>query len=519
MEALPAVARNLRALQQELMRHEVWGLSPQHCKVVEDPTDPQGMITPVHEASEEAREVLLVYFAGHGVIGPNGDLYLGTPGTHNDRTRSHYTAVAYDTLRTTVQNSRAQIRIVILDCCYSGRAAYTMGSAAASPLTDIEGTYTLTSAPPTKTSLAPEGAEFTAFTHELIEVIRSGIPEAGNFLTLDQIFDHIKAEMAAKARPRPWRQDRNDAGQVALIRNRAKASTTTPPGYGEIPGFEEGAHFPSRQELHEAKVHRPLEAGICGTYRNGGAESIVLSGGYPDDEDHGDVIIYTGHGGRENGKQVKAQDPSATGNAALLASITTRYPVRVIRGSAGDEQHSPATGYRYDGLYTVEGYWTTIGIEGFRILQFRLEKLHDTTPPIVPSKSIVDTPGIDLHRWEPVALGVYGDRRIADEVKRAHNYRCQICRVVLQSPAGFRFAQTFHLRALARPHRGPDVAANILCVCPTHRIQLELGTVTIDDDLKVIDEISGEPFEQLTTVSRHKIGIEYVRYHRGLYRR
>ncbi|GAA2460192.1 hypothetical protein GCM10010191_95740 [Actinomadura vinacea] len=518
MAALPAVARNLRALRQELMRHEVWGLSPQHCEVVEDPADPQEMITPVHDAADEAGEVLLVYFAGHGVLGPNGDLYLGVPGTRDDRTRSHYTAVAYDTLRTTVKNSRAQVRIVVLDCCFSGKAVYTMGSGAVSAFTDIEGTYTITSAPPTRTSLAPEGAEFTAFTHELIEVIRNGVPEAGELLTLEQIFQRVKGEMEAKARPLPWRQDRNDAGQVTLIRNRARAATKAPPGYGEVPGYEEGAHFPSRQELHEAKVHRPLQAGICGTHHNGGAESIVLSGGYPDDEDDGDVIVYTGHGGQENGRQVKNQDPTSPGNAALLASITTRYPVRVVRGSAGDERHSPAAGYRYDGLYTVEGYWTTIGTDGFRIIQFRLEKLRDSTPPIVPSNSIVDQPGIDLHRWEPVALGVYGDRRIADKVKQEHQFQCQICGVTLQSPAGFRFAQTFHLRALARPHRGPDVAENILCVCPTHRVQLELGTITVDDDLQVIDEITGEPFAQLAAVPKHKVGIEYVRYHRGLYR-
>lgn len=64
---------------------------------------------------------------------------------------------------------------------------------------------------------------------------------------------------------------------------------------GEIPGVAAGQPYNSRRLAHEAGVHRPLQAGICGTKATG-AESIVVSGGYKDDEDYGDVIIYTGHG-------------------------------------------------------------------------------------------------------------------------------------------------------------------------------------------------------------------------------
>jgi hypothetical protein len=41
---------------------------------------------------------------------------------------------------------------------------------------------------------------------------------------------------------------------------------------------------------------------LAGRHQRGsqtGAESIVVSGGYEDDEDHGDTIIYTGHGGND----------------------------------------------------------------------------------------------------------------------------------------------------------------------------------------------------------------------------
>ena len=39
-------------------------------------------------------------------------------------------------------------------------------------------------------------------------------------------------------------------------------------------------------------------AGISGAERDG-ADSIVVSGGYEDDEDYGNVIVYTGAGGND----------------------------------------------------------------------------------------------------------------------------------------------------------------------------------------------------------------------------
>ncbi len=51
-------------------------------------------------------------------------------------------------------------------------------------------------------------------------------------------------------------------------------------------------------------------AGISGS-ESEGADSIVLSGGYEDDEDLGDEIVYAGHGGRAGkGRQ--------TGSASTL---------------------------------------------------------------------------------------------------------------------------------------------------------------------------------------------------------
>jgi len=61
---------------------------------------------------------------------------------------------------------------------------------------------------------------------------------------------------------------------------------------GEVPGVAVGSTFSDRRGLHDRGVHRGLMRGIAPA-----GSSIVLSGGYPDDEDFGDRVIYTGEGG------------------------------------------------------------------------------------------------------------------------------------------------------------------------------------------------------------------------------
>jgi predicted restriction endonuclease len=97
--------------------------------------------------------------------------------------------------------------------------------------------------------------------------------------------------------------------------------------------------------------------------------------------DYGDVIIYTGHGGRDprTGQQTHDQ-PFTRGNRALALSKQNGLPVRVVRGSNQDSPLSPPSGYSYDGLYAVDKYWHEIGKSGFRIWRFSLVKIPNATP-------------------------------------------------------------------------------------------------------------------------------------------
>ena len=62
--------------------------------------------------------------------------------------------------------------------------------------------------------------------------------------------------------------------------------------HGETNSIRPGQNFDSRQALFDASIHRMTQHGIAGYGGNQPAESIVLSGGYPDDVDDGDEILY-----------------------------------------------------------------------------------------------------------------------------------------------------------------------------------------------------------------------------------
>ena len=108
--------------------------------------------------------------------------------------------------------------------------------------------------------------------------------------------------------------------------------------------------------------------------------------------DLGDCFTYTGEGGRAlNGTKAKpknlrtapqSKDQTLTkGNLALSLNVTSRQPVRVIRGYKLPTEFAPEFGYRYDGMYSVEKYWACTGQAGFKVYKFALRRCPDQPPP------------------------------------------------------------------------------------------------------------------------------------------
>ena len=278
---------------------------------------------------------------------------------------------------------------------------------------------------------------------------------------------------------------------------------------GEIPGVAPGTAFPTRRALREAGVHRVDQAGIVGR-ENEGAESIVVSGGYEDDEDFGSMIVYTGHGGRDprTGAQVAHQELHR-GNMALAVSCAEGLPVRVIRGSGGDSAISPPTGFRYDGLYYVEDFWSEIGQSSYIVWRFRLvaERPDGSWGTLAPETAAPRTPG--------VVQRIVRNTELSQRVKVLYEHHCQICEAAIQTRVG-PYAEGAHIRPLGRPHNGPDVLGNLLCLCPNDHVRLEHGGITLSDDFVVLDRFVG-PSKRIAVHRQHPVDVAFVRYQRRLF--
>ncbi|OKJ16785.1 YDG/SRA domain-containing protein [Kitasatospora sp. CB01950] len=294
---------------------------------------------------------------------------------------------------------------------------------------------------------------------------------------------------------------------------------------GEVPGVEVGQEFRTRREAHEAGVHRPPQAGICGTKRDG-AESIVVSGGYKDDQDHGDVIVYTGHGGQDGAKnQISDQSLDDPGNAALVTSYLEGQLVRVIRGAHRNSQYAPRSGYRYDGLYRVTSYGSTVGADGHRIWQFRLEAdqrgdipEHSAQEAQLPLQGLLVEAPIGVASPARVRREIQRtvrNSRVIRQVKSWHGGVCQLCGLAVVLPGGV-YSEGAHIQALGDPYNGPDTTDNVLCLCPTCHVMFDGGAIVLTDELDIVRH--GAKVGTLRTHPQHVIDLARVRSHRERWR-
>ncbi|WP_280432623.1 caspase family protein [Nocardia brasiliensis] len=217
---LPATIENVNALAGCLRDRALWGLPDGNCVVIRNPRAQETILDAVHEAADEATDSLIFYFAGHGLIDPDsGELLLGLTGSVQGRA---YRAMQYEHVRRALRYAKARRRIVILDCCYSGKAVTGMSDSASVVADEVsaEGTFVLASAPENKQALSPDGEKYTAFTGELINLLNNGLQDGSEFISLQTLYSQTTRCLIARSRPRPQMRTNNTMAYLPLVLNR-----------------------------------------------------------------------------------------------------------------------------------------------------------------------------------------------------------------------------------------------------------------------------------------------------------
>ena len=214
LSRLPAIRNNLVGLEGAFTNPSTGVFTSENCMVVDTPDSPKSMMQRLTRAAREAEDVFVAYYAGDGILGLRSKLYLSVRETDDQQLEG--TAVPFEWVRDAIQGSPADIRILILDCCFSGRAIGAMSSdSAALEQIDITGTSILTSTTANDISHSIPGERYTAFTAELIRLLTR--PYDG-VLTLGGLYRPLSVAMARRNLPSPKSSIGDSSGGIILQR-------------------------------------------------------------------------------------------------------------------------------------------------------------------------------------------------------------------------------------------------------------------------------------------------------------
>jgi hypothetical protein len=190
-------------------------------------------------------------------------------------------------------------------------------------------------------------------------------------------------------------------------------------------------------------------------------------------------------------KKIKERGKKTFKSSSVRYNLEAYCPTKHFRAGIAIFYHK---GHERSGIYglinktdgispAVVGYPQKLDIP-----DLRTPKAKDFTEPAEPDRISCET------------YRILRDTGLARKIKGLHKYKCQICGETIELPNGYRYVEVHHLKPLGSPHNGPDIAENIVCVCPNHHVRLDYGAIRLEKSM-------------LNSHSEHLVGDEYLNYH------
>ncbi|WP_448268142.1 HNH endonuclease [Nostoc sp. DSM 114159] len=92
------------------------------------------------------------------------------------------------------------------------------------------------------------------------------------------------------------------------------------------------------------------------------------------------------------------------------------------------------------------------------------------------------------------------DTQLTCKIKLLHNHLCQLCNTSIVLVNKKSYSEAHHIKPLGRPHNGPDIASNIIVLCPNHHVMLDYGVMKLDNS-------------KIRSNTGHSISEEFIKYH------
>ncbi|MEO0839847.1 MAG: caspase family protein [Cyanobacteria bacterium J06643_5] len=204
LNALPAAVQDVEAMRRVLVDPEMGDFADSDITVLKNP-QPQKVRNEIYNlfANRKKDDLVLFYFSGHGIKDEKGKLYLSTRTTRKDNGKLvKPSSIAASVLHESINDSRSQRQVIILDCCFSGAIATGM-TAKDDGSIDLEeqlggtGRAILTSSSSTQYSFEQEGSELSLYTRYLVEGIKTGAADTDGDgqISIDELHEYASQKV------------------------------------------------------------------------------------------------------------------------------------------------------------------------------------------------------------------------------------------------------------------------------------------------------------------------------------
>lgn len=185
------------------------------------------------DAFVAATDIAFFYYVGHGIYDHRERLCLTVQDTRIASAYTSATGLLFEDVRDAFRESRAAVKIAVLDCCNAGLAAQDYGRLSPDRLPPVSGTYLLMSSSAFESSWYEKEDVHQAqthFTRALVDTVREGVPGGPAGLTLDHIFPVVADKLVEKGSPEPGRRIEDNAAGWVFARNNAPEAPPEPGG-------------------------------------------------------------------------------------------------------------------------------------------------------------------------------------------------------------------------------------------------------------------------------------------------
>ena len=337
---LPAAAGCIPAMR-DLLISGLCGWPGDRVTSFQDVPAPSELAVNLHLLVRDTRDVLVLYYVGHGMRTTTGQLALGLRDSISDPELLPHTAITYQAFAHILGGSPATTKLVILDCCHAelaNKATYQFQSADIDAQF-VDGVYFIGASKQWEKAKSPLDGGLPYFTDAFIQVVRNGVQGRPPQLSIDHIFIELRSRLRRAGLPEPVQSGLRDAQYWSFALNAAPPVTHRDPEQENVQLRAQLARFQGLASWAEAmQKEREIQYGIPGAGRqpNGTAADMA--------EGQTQTMNSPWFGSQTAGAFDRGSHPYSRGNEQVFPSARPATAVGARAAPSADAWRSAAHG-------------------------------------------------------------------------------------------------------------------------------------------------------------------------------